>query len=61
MELMPKNNKETYLHNKSIDNWYKKEKTQVNNRIEQFKLIKKYNNFNLYEHKKAGYRECFYN
>ena len=61
MEIIPKNTKREYIHNRVLDNWYKKEKKQINNRMEQFKLIKKYSNFNLYEHKKAGYKECFYN
>lgn len=61
MELIPKNTKTQYISNKSIDDWYKKEQEQTNNRKKQFKLIKRYSNFNLYEHKKLGYKECFYN
>lgn len=42
-----------------IEDIYKREKRLEKERKKQFKLVKKYKNFDLYEHKKYGYRECF--
>lgn len=59
MELITKETQKTYLHNKAIDDWYKKEKQVIEDRKKQFKLVKEYDKFDLYEHKTLGYKECF--
>lgn len=38
---------------------FETEKQREKERKKQFKLIKKCKNFDLYEHKKCGYRGCF--
>jgi transcription initiation factor IIE alpha subunit len=36
------------------------EKARDNARKKNFKLVRKYKNYDLYEHKKYGFKECFY-
>lgn len=39
---------------------FEAEKQRDKERKKKFKLVKRYKNFDLYEHKKYGYKECFY-
>ena len=39
---------------------YEAEKQKEKDRKKKFKLVKRYKNFDLYEHKKFGFKECFY-
>ena len=45
---------------KPNENVYEAEKQKEKDRKKKFKLVKRYKNFDLYEHKKYGYKECFY-
>lgn len=38
---------------------FEKEKQRDKERKKHFKLVKKYETYDIYEHKKYGYRECF--
>ena len=40
-------------------NIFEKEKERDKERKKQFKLVKRGKSFDLYEHKKYGYKECF--
>lgn len=40
-------------------NAYEVEKKKEEARKKQFKFVRSYKNFDLYEHKKYGYKECF--
>lgn len=48
-----------YNHERKMDMMYKHEKEGIQDRKKQFKLVKRYKNFDLYEHKTLGYKECF--
>lgn len=48
-----------YNHERKMDMIYKNEKKGIQEKMKQFKLVKRYDNFDLYEHKTLGYKECF--
>ncbi len=49
-----------YLRNSyTLNAKYEEEKRRENERKKEFKLVKKYKKFDLYVHKKYGFRECF--
>ena len=39
---------------------FEAEKKRDKEKKENFKLVKKYGSYDLYEHKKYGFKECFY-
>lgn len=46
-------------HHLTYGQMFEKEKEKEKEHKKKFKFVKRYKNFDLYEHKKFGYKECF--
>lgn len=42
------------------ENVFEAEKARDKEKKKEFKLVKRYKDYDLYEHKKYGFKECFY-